>query len=80
MVYSDILSLAYFRLIVIVELCERFSFYGCKGPWGNYIKNRVDDPGTPGMLGMGPQAQLILTRFFSFWAYSISQYVGLADL
>ena len=71
MVRDSFTSQAYFRLVVVVELCERFSFYGCKGPWSNYIKNRADDPGTPGMLGMGPQGQLILTRFFSFWAYSM---------
>lgn len=54
----------------MVELCERFSFYGCKGVWGNYIKNRYDDPQTPGMLGMGPQGALGLQKFFAFWAYT----------
>jgi len=58
------------RLVVIVELCERFSFYGCRGVWTNYIKNRYDDPQTPGMLGMGPQGALGLQKFFAFWAYS----------
>jgi proton-dependent oligopeptide transporter, POT family len=57
-------------LIVIVELCERFSFYGCKGVWTNYIKNRYDDPLTPGMLGLGPMGALGLQKFFTFWAYS----------
>jgi proton-dependent oligopeptide transporter, POT family len=30
----------------------------------------VDDPGTPGMLGMGPQAAMGLQKFFSWWAYT----------
>lgn len=59
-----------FRLVVIVELCERFSFYGCKGVWGNYIKNAYNDPETPGMLGMGPQGAAGLAKFFCFWAYT----------
>ena len=56
--------------MVIVELCERFSFYGCKQVWSNYIKNKPDDPGTPGMLGMGPQAAQGLQKFFTWWAYT----------
>jgi proton-dependent oligopeptide transporter, POT family len=58
------------RLVVFVELCERFSFYGCKGVWGNYVKNRADDPHTPGMLGMGPKGVMGLMKFFVFWAYT----------
>ena len=61
---------SYNRLVVIVELCERFSFYGCKGVWGNYIKNAYNDPETPGMLGMGPQGAAGLAKFFCFWAYT----------
>jgi proton-dependent oligopeptide transporter, POT family len=65
-----ILILSHGRLVVLVELCERASFYGCKGVWTNYIKNRFDDPGTPGMLGLGPQGALGLGKFFAFWAYT----------
>lgn len=58
------------RFVVVVELCERFSFYGCKGVWTNYIKNKEDDPGTPGMLGMGPQGAQGLQKFFVWWSYT----------
>lgn len=51
-------------------MCERFSFYGCRGVWANYIKNRADDPETPGMLGMGPQGSVGLSKFFTWWAYT----------
>jgi POT family proton-dependent oligopeptide transporter len=70
MVIVSLFGKANARLVVVVELCERFSFYGCKGVWGNYIKNAADDPGTPGMLGMGPQGALGLLKFFGFWAYT----------
>jgi proton-dependent oligopeptide transporter, POT family len=58
------------RLVVFVELCERFSFYGARGCFGNYIKNSATDPETPGMLGLGPQGALGLQKFFTFWCYT----------
>jgi hypothetical protein len=39
-------------LIAIVELCERFAFYGLLGPFQNYIANKYKDPnGLPGAIG-----------------------------
>lgn len=37
-------------LIAIVELCERFTYYGLSGPFQNYIANSYHDPnGLPGV-------------------------------
>lgn len=39
-------------LVAVVELCERFAFYGLSGPFQNYISNSANDPsGNPGALG-----------------------------
>jgi hypothetical protein len=38
-------------LVAIVELCERFSYYGLSGPFQNYISNNYKDGGNPGALG-----------------------------
>lgn len=44
-------------LVAVVELCERFAYYGMTGPFQNYISNKYHDPsGNPGALG----------KFFSF--------------
>ena len=40
-------------LIAVVELAERFTYYGCQGLFQNYINNRPDGyDGAPG-LGLG---------------------------
>lgn len=40
-------------LVAIVELCERFTYYGLSGPFQNYIQNSYHDPnGLPGAIGM----------------------------
>jgi dipeptide/tripeptide permease len=39
-------------LVAIVELCERFAYYGMSGPFQNYIANKYHDPsGNPGAIG-----------------------------
>jgi POT family proton-dependent oligopeptide transporter len=38
-------------LVALVEMCERFTYYGLSGPFQNYISNRYDDPANPGALG-----------------------------
>lgn len=38
-------------LIAIVELCERFTYYGCQGLFQNYISNSPD--GSDGRRGLG---------------------------
>ena len=40
-------------LVAMVELCERFTYYGLSGPFQNYIQNSYNDPsGLPGAIGM----------------------------
>lgn len=40
-------------LIAVIELCERFTFYGLSGPFQNYIQHHYNDPsGLPGALGV----------------------------
>lgn len=67
-------------LIAIVELAERFTYYGLTGPFQNYIqrpRDWVNDPaynGGPGGIASKPYAdnkQIAtgLTTFFSFWCY-----------
>ncbi|KAK4693535.1 hypothetical protein P7C71_g3887, partial [Lecanoromycetidae sp. Uapishka_2] len=38
-------------LVAMVELCERFTYYGLSGPFQNYIQNSYHDPsGLPGAI------------------------------
>jgi hypothetical protein len=39
-------------VIALVELCERFAFYGLSGPFQNYISNVHEGGANPGALGM----------------------------
>src|SRR5690242_10460370 len=40
-------------LVAIVELCERFAYYGLAGPLQNYMANGYHDAnGLPGALGL----------------------------
>ncbi|KAL2850282.1 POT family-domain-containing protein [Aspergillus pseudoustus] len=57
-------------LVIIVELGERFTYFGLSGPFQNYIKNPYD-PGAelPGALGRGQAVATALGNFFKFWAY-----------
>lgn len=54
-------------LIAIVELCERFTYYGCQGLFQNYVNNDSSD-GAVG-LGLGHQAATGLNTFFQFFCY-----------
>lgn len=38
-------------LVALVEMCERFTYYGLSGPFQNYISNAYNDPANPGALG-----------------------------
>ncbi|KAJ8097980.1 POT family-domain-containing protein [Lipomyces tetrasporus] len=55
-------------LVAIVELCERFTFYGLTGPFMNYMQNA---PGglRPGAIGLGQSKASALNYFFQFWSY-----------
>ncbi|CAO0802192.1 unnamed protein product [Mucor circinelloides] len=59
-------------LVILIEFCERFTFYGLTGPFQNYIQN--PDPGSypaelPGAMGRGQQTATALNTFFQFWCY-----------
>ncbi|ROW03619.1 hypothetical protein VPNG_07179 [Cytospora leucostoma] len=55
-------------LVCVIELCERFTYYGLSGPFQNYIENSYG--GTlPGAIGLGQTGATGLTDFFQFWCY-----------
>jgi len=57
-------------LVAIVELCERFAYYGLSGPFQNYMANKYKDPnGLPGALGLKQSGATALSNFFQFWCY-----------
>ncbi|KAI9724732.1 MAG: hypothetical protein M1812_000007 [Candelaria pacifica] len=56
-------------LVAIVELCERFAYYGLSGPFQNYIQKPYEKGSTPGALGLGQTGATGLTNFFQFWCY-----------
>ncbi|KAG8899287.1 hypothetical protein FRB99_006823 [Tulasnella sp. 403] len=67
-------------LIALVELAERFSYYGTTAVFTNFIQRPLP-PGsrtgaggkdvTSGALGLGTQASTGLTTFNAFWVYVI---------
>ncbi|KAE8387439.1 POT family-domain-containing protein [Aspergillus alliaceus] len=72
-------------LIIVVELGERFTYFGLSGPLQNYIKNPyIPGAELPGALGKGQATASALGNFFKFWAYASTilgavvadQYVG----
>ncbi|EFR05005.1 peptide transporter PTR2-A [Nannizzia gypsea CBS 118893] len=57
-------------LVAVVELCERFAYYGLNGPFQNYMQHKYKDPsGVPGAIGLGQSAATGLSSFFQFWCY-----------
>lgn len=56
-------------LVAVVELCERFTYYGMSGLFQNYVNNPLDGSQGRGALGMGHQGATGLTTFFQFWCY-----------
>jgi POT family proton-dependent oligopeptide transporter len=56
-------------LVAIVELCERFTYYGASGIFQNYIARPRDGSEGRGALGMGRQGATGLSTFFQFWCY-----------
>ncbi|KNG44009.1 di/tri peptide transporter 2 [Stemphylium lycopersici] len=56
-------------LVAIVELCERFTYYGASGIFQNYISRPRDGSLGRGALGMGHQGATGLSTFFQFWCY-----------
>ena len=58
-------------LVAVVELCERFAYYGMQGLFQNYINLPLDGSQGRGALGMGHQGATGLTTFFQFWCYGM---------
>ncbi|PYI27369.1 PTR2-domain-containing protein [Aspergillus indologenus CBS 114.80] len=56
-------------LVAVVELCERFTYYGMSGMFQNYIQRPLDGSQGRGALGMGQRGATGLTTFFQFWCY-----------
>ncbi|KAK9379358.1 POT family-domain-containing protein [Kockiozyma suomiensis] len=56
-------------LVAIVELCERFTYYGLTGPFMNYMQNPASDSLRPGAIGLGQSKASALNYFFQFWCY-----------
>lgn len=56
-------------LIAIVELTERFTYYGAQGLFQNYISFSEKGADGPRGLGMGNQAATGLNLFFQWFCY-----------
>ncbi|EGE03815.1 MFS peptide transporter Ptr2 [Trichophyton equinum CBS 127.97] len=55
-------------LVAIVELCERFAYYGLNGPFQNYMQHKYKEPsGVPGAIGLGQSTATGLSSFFQVW-------------
>lgn len=55
-------------LVAIVELAERFSYYGLSVPFQNYMQNSaLDSP--KGVLNLKNQGATALSYFWQFWCY-----------
>lgn len=58
-------------LVAVVELCERFTYYGASGLFQNYIQRPLDGSEGRGALGMGQKGATGLNTFFQFWCYGM---------
>lgn len=58
-------------LVALVELSERFTYYGLTGILQNYIQRPLDGSLGRGALGMGHQGATGLSTFFQFWCYGM---------
>ena len=55
-------------LIGIVELSERFSYYGLSAPFQNYMQNGPNDS-PKGLLELNSSGATGISYFFQFWCY-----------
>ncbi|EGW31234.1 uncharacterized protein SPAPADRAFT_56124 [Spathaspora passalidarum NRRL Y-27907] len=55
-------------LVAIVELAERFAYYGLSAPFQNYMQNGPNDT-PPGLLALNQSGASALSYFFQFWCY-----------
>lgn len=56
-------------LVAVVELCERFTYYGCQGLFENYVDHASDGSDGRAGLGLNNQAATGLNLFYQFWCY-----------
>ena len=56
-------------LVAIVELCERFTYYGASGIFQNYVQHPGDGSAGSSGLGLGQQVATGLSLFFQFFCY-----------
>lgn len=63
-------------LVAIVELAERFTYYGASGLFPNYILKPLDGSLGRGALGLSQQATNGLTTFFQFFCYGKIAYAS----
>jgi proton-dependent oligopeptide transporter, POT family len=73
------LTECYMAVIAVVEMAERFSFYGCTIVFTNYIQQPLPPgshtgaggpgDGQSGSLGLGQQTSTGIVTFYSFWCY-----------
>lgn len=65
-------------LVCVIELCERFCYYGVSGIFNNYLVNPYGDgpPYTgdklPGAIGRGSAFASGLQNYWQFWCYGES--------
>lgn len=55
-------------LVAIVELAERFAYYGLSTPFQNYMQNSPTDH-PKGVLNLGNSGATALSYFWQFWCY-----------
>ncbi|KAF2436768.1 PTR2-domain-containing protein [Tothia fuscella] len=56
-------------LVAVVELCERFTYYGMQGLFQNYVSHKKDGSEGAKGLGLGHVGATGLNTFFQFWCY-----------
>lgn len=70
-------------LVCVIELSERFCYYGVSGVFNNYISNPYGSgaPYTgdnlPGAIGRGSAFASGLQNFWQFWCYGESHHIAL---
>ncbi|CCH59307.1 hypothetical protein TBLA_0B04710 [Henningerozyma blattae CBS 6284] len=62
-------------LLAIIELAERFSYYGLSAPFQNYMQNNPSD-NPPGALSLNSTGATGLSYFFQFWCYVTPIFAG----
>ncbi|KAG4304494.1 hypothetical protein PORY_002204 [Pneumocystis oryctolagi] len=55
-------------LVVAIEFCERFTYYGIANILQNFMQHKPTDV-VPGVLGLKQSGATALNSFFTFWVY-----------